>query len=228
MLWHIQDFYCEWKKVLATKTNTFVSEQIVRRPILEKSARDLKATLSPPLSYWMIWSTHSCTAQQDKQPSLRICVLSQHAVLRSESPTGKCAKFHTMQQATIEIIRQDCFLLLVRATYWLTSRSWWIAQIRLRRPRAVVLKLSWAVDPFKRLRRILNISWHGLCNITAKLPVVKASACGPQRTAPWPPRGGRGPVWETLTWSFQQLYIWTYLGKTSKMKSTSEEVVRTI
>jgi len=42
-----------------------------------------------------------------------------------------------------------------------------------RKPSAVVLKLSWAY-------------------------LVKASARGPQRTAPWPPRQAERPVRETL------------------------------
>jgi len=56
----------------------------------------------------------------------------------------------------------------------------------------VVLNLSWFVPLWPFNWCIINIVTFGFCNITAKL-LVKASACGPWRTAPWPSRGAEGP-----------------------------------
>ena len=52
--------------------------------------------------------------------------------------------------------------------------------------------------PSKFNWRILNISWHLGYAISWQSYLVKVSARGPQRTAPSPPRGPEGPVWETL------------------------------
>jgi len=48
---------------------------------------------------------------------------------------------------------------------------------------------------------ILYIVTLGLCSITAKLP-SEGLCSGPQRTAPWPPKGVEGTVWETLAMIF--------------------------
>ena len=42
------------------------------------------------------------------------------------------------------------------------------------------------------LQKTFNISSHLSYRITRQSYLVKASACGPQRTAPWPPKGGEG------------------------------------
>jgi len=47
--------------------------------------------------------------------------------------------------------------------------------------------------PSKFNWRIFNISWHLGYAISRQSHLVKASARGPKRTAPWPPRGPRAP-----------------------------------
>ena len=55
--------------------------------------------------------------------------------------------------------------------------------------------------PSKFYCRILNISWHLGYAISRQSYLVKASSRAPQRIAPLAPKGGEGPVWETLVLS---------------------------
>jgi len=43
-----------------------------------------------------------------------------------------------------------------------------------------------------------KLTWHLGYAVSRQSYLVKASDCGPQKTAPWAPRGGEGPVWENL------------------------------
>jgi len=56
-----------------------------------------------------------------------------------------------------------------------------------------VLKLSWTGASCKGLWRILNTSWHLDYAISRQSCLVKASARGTQRTAPWPQGGPMAP-----------------------------------
>jgi len=60
--------------------------------------------------------------------------------------------------------------------------------------RTVVLKLSWALAPFKRLSTLVKISSFGLCSWL----LLGLCTWHPENSYV-APKGDEGPVWETLT-----------------------------
>ena len=68
---------------------------------------------------------------------------------------------------------------------------------------AMVLSLSWFVVSFQRLTTAYQQGFA----ISRQRCLVKASARGPWRTAPWTPTGAEGSGWETLFFSIAFLRV---------------------